>query len=801
MAATERSDDPKQDALRCRALGAPVVFVCSPDVLQWWKPHGNDAELLQTVKAASVPEFFLSQGERLNPRRVYEGKTRGRVQTDYQLHFVDAGLMPLVEQETGERLSQVVARVITQMLDHVVGRQKTPSETQMQNVFRSAFWLLAAKILRDKSVPSFKTVELVDPNDVFDRIARHYGGRSKPPPSGGPWKHAVAGAADAISQFAHLGNVSTEALSYVYENTLVTKALRRELGIHSTPSYLVDYMVWQLAPWIEEIRPENRIVFEPACGHGAFLVSAMRLLREIEAGEDLDRRRCSFRRRLIGVDVDPFALEIARLSLTLADVPNRNGWQLLQEDVFDSDVLSDKSKQAGILLVNPPFENFPSGDRDKYAKAGRPVAHRNKTAELLRRTLGALPTAAVVGAVVPQGFLHNRDATKVRRLLLDQFDLAEICLFPDKVFTFSDMESAILLGRKGRKHVSRFGTFRHRRVREKDADDFKERYAVSEEGRVERAKLGADPGWSMRIPSLANLWECCKGLPKLGELASIQQGLVYRGRDLPSKAITLSEKPSRGLVAGFSTLSGNLQIHLLPPRVHMNLDPSVIRRPGAGTTTGVPQVLLNYAPVSRGPWRLKAVIDRRGHAITSNYLAVRPRDRATPLESLWAICNSPVANAFTYSHSLKRHVLAGQLRRMPCPRVFETDVARVAESAKGYLAAVRDTEAPFAPEAKRANLRGLLMEMDAQVLRLYDLPPRIERQLLDLFAGHQRPGVPFAFERYYPADYTPWVPLHVYLSEGYQRSTARELRRRWKPIESGALRTALARAADASSED
>ena len=31
---------------------------------------------------------------------------------------------------------------------------------------------------------------------------------------------------------------------------------------------------------------------------------------------------------------DPFALEIARLSLTLADVPNPNGWALTEADMF-----------------------------------------------------------------------------------------------------------------------------------------------------------------------------------------------------------------------------------------------------------------------------------------------------------------------------------------------------------------------------------------------------------------------------------------------------------------------------------
>ena len=68
--------------------------------------------------------------------------------------------------------------------------------------------------------------------------------------------------------------------------------------------------------------------------------------------------------------------------------------------------------------------------------------------------------------------------------------------------------------------------------------------------------------------------------------------------------------------------------------------------------------------------------------------------------------------------------------------------------------------------------RSALLHLDAEVLRLYDLPPRLERELLDLFAGHQRAGVPFSFKRYYPEGYEPWFSLHEYLSPEYQSSTA-----------------------------
>ena len=44
--------------------------------------------------------------------------------------------------------------------------------------------------------------------------------------------------------------------------------------------------------------------------------------------------------------------------------------------------------------------------------------------------------------------------------------------------------------------------------------------------------------------------------------------------------------------------------------------------------------------------------------------------------------------------------------------------------------------------------------IDAEALRLYGLPPPLERQLLDLFSGVERRGVPFEQEEYFLQGFT-----------------------------------------------
>ena len=77
------------------------------------------------------------------------------------------------------------------------------------------------------------------------------------------------------------------------------------------------------------------------------------------------------------------------------------------------------------------------------------------------------------------------------------------------------------------------------------------------------------------------------------------------------------------------------------------------------------------------------------------------------------------------------------------------------------------------------------------VLKVYDLPPRLERQLLELFTGVERKGVGCDFRGYYPPGLTAYVPLHELLSEDYQRSTAGALAKRFQPVRSKEALAAL----------
>jgi hypothetical protein len=723
----------------CRSLGAPLVFVCFQGTLQWWKQGAASAEYLESVPANNIEQFFQNHREQFSPERVYRAKTWGRFQTEYQLNFVDVGLMPLVEKQVGRFLETLIERSVSSLkqLLHWVDVDDKRGHWLLQTVF----WLVSGKILRDKQVASFASLDLDNIEDVFHRVGRHYG---RKPPSVGPKKKldALCETANIIKQSSSLILTTTEALAYVYENALISKKTRSELETHSTPSFLVDYIVGNLADWIREIPVNERSVYEPACGHAAFLVSAMRLLTELlpEELRSASKRGPYLRDRLHGTDIDSFALELARLSLTLTDIPNPDGWDLKPEDMFLENRLGTQAMNNTILLANPPFDDFTSDERQKYQRQKYDVHFINKSAEMLWQTLTKLPNAGVFGVVLPQTFLHSKNARTIREVLLRDYELKEICLFPDGVFSFSDAESVVIVGRRLKN--ARVGQVRYRRVRERDLPSFRAEYATSITEQIPQSQFRNYEAYSLRLPDLREVWQALSKNPTLADVAFVAKGLDYRGQ-LPRGKIKYSEQRFPGSQSGFVRFDSGLQLHKLPKRFWMNLNASTISSPRSGTTIGTPQVLLNYAPASRGAWRLKALIDRKGHAITSRFIAVRPTESTYSPETLWALLNSPVANAYAFCHLSKRDNTVGDIRKIPLPK--ENSFVNVELAVRRYLESASSGVEP-------SMLQQFMLEVDREVLKLYSMPVEMEQSVLGLFLGYPRVGVPFKQAEYLPKE-------------------------------------------------
>ena len=202
--------------------------------------------------------------------------------------------------------------------------------------------------------------------------------------------------------------MSTEALAYLYESALMITSNTKQAG-NAQHAHMAGRLHCGQTSAVDRGYSGGASVFEPACGHAAFLISAMRFLTELLPAISQEYRRDYLRKRLHGLEIDPFALEIARLRLTLADVPNPNGWALTEGDMFAGDRFEQGVNNATIVLGNPPFEKF----KRKDARQGW---LSNKATEAFRRVVEHLPRGRCSVSFSPKASCEaNKEAECERR--------------------------------------------------------------------------------------------------------------------------------------------------------------------------------------------------------------------------------------------------------------------------------------------------------------------------------------------------------------------------------------------------
>ncbi len=758
------------ELLPYQLLGCPVLLVYDDSGVQFWKNSGIQVAFHEQIEPKTLSGFFSKYKKDFFPESIHRAKTIGRVKKEYQLSFADIGsLMGIVEEKEGKYLSELTEKIIKSLKANCASINEDKKFGKW--LVQAAFWLIGAKILKDKQVPRFKNLEISNVADLIKRVQGHYSATEMLDISNNIQKKAFEKIAKEIAMISSFAHLTTESLAYVYENALVRKETRKLFGTHATPSWLVNYIVLELIDWIEAIPQAKRIILEPACGHAPFLTTGAKLLTDPLLYKGVEKDRHDYlKRHLIGIDVDSFAEEIAKLALTLADIPNPNGWNIQHSDIYENDILKKAAQKATILFCNPPFEDFKK-EKQKYNN----IKTGNKAAEVLEKTLSYLPDDSVFGIILPQGFLHRRNLADLRKYILDNFELRTICNLPDNVFAKGKHLSTVLLARKRQSKAK----IVYLRINNKDIETFKNTYQASSEI-IDKDTFYHAQDYSFRIPALKDIWDYCKRFHKIKEYAVIGRGIEYKHFE---KSVQKHKFPdsTKGFGNFERIINGkkgrvDIQITELPDYYWLSTKAGDIANQRYGLKENIPQVIANYARSGGDAWRIKGFIDLKGLPVTKHFLVIRPKpEKNIPLNVIWALINSPFANAYMYCHCMERLNMEGTLRNMPVP--FESqDFSKLNICVQDYFA--YSQQHPFALQNKSdEKKRQLLLSIDAEILRLYQLPPRIERELLNFFEGIQRKGVDFKFDRYYETGFESYIPLHIYISNDYRNSTFKNVQK------------------------
>jgi hypothetical protein len=432
-----------------------------------------------------------------------------------------------------------------------------------------------------------------------------------------------------------------------------------------------------------------------------------------------EERHDYFKERLYGFDIDPFALEVARLCLLLSDFPSRNGWRLAREDVFNSTKFTNVLKRARVVLCNPPFKDFGMDDPLRSE-----TLSPRKPARLLQHVLSNIPSDGLIGFVLPRVFLDGESYSSIRRQLAERYEQIETVALPDKVFT-SGVETALLLCKQP-SHTHGRTLVAFTRI----PDSWRERFLLdySSPGTAREQKTPQEAAKNLKVLSLREVWTHLQSCDKLRDISNFHRGIEWQPPFDPEKYISPVDKP--GFKPGVQS-ARSLKCFIAPPIVYLDTRQQSRKGDAFSLSWQKPKVIMNASRVSRGPWCIAAFPDDKGLIAYQDFIAIWPYPGWT-IECLAAVLNGPVASAFVAVREDKLHIRLRQtLKYVPVPQLKSEQALGIAKRVKAFIRLSQDPSAS-------AELLQILLQIDATILQAYNLPPPIERQLLEVFRCEER---------------------------------------------------------------
>lgn len=765
-----------------RALGAPLLFEVRDKTIERWKvTESGEPEWKESIAHSQIRSAFISHAAEWEPDRIFRAKVLGEVEGVSQLDFFDVGLLPLLEGMIHKKLDKLLRNALHKIEQAYENYNHT--KPNYEDLYRLVFRLIVAKVMRDRN-HSIGT-KANDAISILTAVENYYKVENQPILPMARQREAILDEAwKAISSAFHFQNLSVDDLAFIYESSFVTPETRKIFGTHITPPRIAEYIARKLP--FEQLPESGRQVLEPCAGHGGFLVSAMRRLRELLPDNKTSTQRHKYlAQRLTAIEIERFGIEACWSRLVLADYPHPNGWQLVQADVFKGDTLARELKKAQIVFCNPPFEDFTSKERTYY---NTPDLLPQKPAEMLRRIMAEPPK--LLGLVLPRVFESGSSYRKFHRQLAETYDSIELVALP-KVFNYSDAATMLLIGAGQRQHHAQL------RVISRKVNEGVERDAFLYKGAEPapaRALYNVDdylqPNFSLWIPPLSRIWSCLENFPKLVDIAEAHRGLMWVSSKLKEAKIRkvdtfISEKPKAGYAEGYARVQEHLEQYTLhgSPQ-YLSMRPEDQYDHAYEHNWASPKVVCNGARLRRTPWRIGAVVDSTGLAFSQRFLAIWPKKNIS-LYAIAALINSPLANAYFFSKEEDRDNRLKTLRALPILPSHYMLIGGQIDSLS------RDLHKQIA-RAQTEKAQRTLLQVEAEILRAYDLPPSLERELLDTFQGLERP-IPIEFNGYYPEGFTAYLPLNEIISKDFEDSRADRLLERLVIVDDTEISEALAR--------
>ncbi len=298
-----------------------------------------------------------------------------------------------------------------------------------------------------------------------------------------------------------LGGIYEQYLGHILEKAKKSAKVtekhkkRKSQGIYYTPKFIVDYIVENtLGKKLKELKKNSKNllrdvkklkVLDPACGSGSFLIRAFEVLDQFyekecgATGDPMARRMEILLNNIYGVDLDPQAIEIARLNLLLRALRGKGSLPSLEGNIKCGNSLVSGSEEElkkyfgenwrekkafewkeefsevfdeggfDVVVGNPPYVNIAniddSGERKYFQNKFKSV--KNKTdlyAIFVERGSVLLAQNGVLGFIVPRTWLGTDSFSKFRKFIIGNTNISQLVKLPNDVFKSAVVVTVLL---------------------------------------------------------------------------------------------------------------------------------------------------------------------------------------------------------------------------------------------------------------------------------------------------------------------------------------------------------------------
>jgi hypothetical protein len=444
-----RNPNYKEQVKPYYALGTPIIVLAEyKKIYQGLEPQISVAGLNEesqfkiekdnVIPFSKFKEYVKRNRENFSPRKLEDVKVDPSQSRKFKVEpYLFDRILKISDKELVQRYHSGLREVFNAY----------PKDTK--EIYNYSLILLAARILRDKLTVEQKKTWAIDSIYSLIEGAREVNEYFHIPTK---YEKILQPVMEFLPPHFNYSQLGIEALGHFYENAILSKETRQEFGVYYTPSIIAKTILKRMP--IEEIRPENRILLDPTCGSGSFLVEGYeRLTQATYLKVPIDERHRNLINTMYGNDIDGFAATIAKLTLLLFHPPHKNNWKVFSENGKDENFTKKMINKLGnkrptIIVGNLPFKFEKTDIGRLYADNVKRSGHTQEGSEIiLNNCLDLLEDKGLIGIILPEGILSHEEsfARNLREKIYSNFQVLEQWSLPKKFFDAEHIAKVLIL--------------------------------------------------------------------------------------------------------------------------------------------------------------------------------------------------------------------------------------------------------------------------------------------------------------------------------------------------------------------